>query len=345
MNEALEFLQEYKEKVNPELERYLQGKLADVRKMGKDVERTLEALIEISRGGKRFRGGLMSLGYKVAGGQDEEKILVASKFAEIFHLGLMVQDDVMDQDETRRGQPTVHMMFEPLHYGEAMATLVGDLTYAWGMEILLESGFEQSKVMGAVSEYQRYFERVVYGQMMDVAAANTGRDLGKEEILEVLRAKTAEYMGVLPFVVGARLAGVHDEQVLELYREYGLNLGWAFQIQDDVLSVYGQEEIGKPVGSDLREKKQTLLVMHIREHGTKEQLEELNLAWGKANLSMEDVERVRKVMKMAGSYDYVVGEGKKYVDQGKGLIGRLTEDSELQVIMKELIEYMIERVI
>ena len=343
MNKALDFLQEYKGKVNPQIEEFLQGKLVEMGGYGTEIKKAMETFIELAKEGKRFRGGLMYLGYKVAGGENEEEIIKASKFVEIFHVGLVVQDDVMDQDKMRRGKPTVHSVYADEHFGESMGVLVGDLCLSWAMEILLNSQFGQARVMAVMSEYQRYFERVVVGQMMDVSAGVRGEVSGDEEILQILQMKTAEYTGVLPLVAGVRLAGISDESELNKYREYGVNLGWAFQIMDDMLSIFGSD-IGKRVGNDLTEKKQTMLVRYLREHGSVEQVKVLDKVWGKKEIEEEELEAVRKAMRESGAYDYVKGEGEKYVEKAKRVVGELGVDGDLQEVMNEMVEYMRERI-
>ena len=117
--------------------------------------------------------------------------------------------------------------------------------------------------------------------------------MSEKEILNVLQIKSGEYSCVMPLCIGALLAGANDEYIENLTK-YGLSLGWAFQIQDDILGTFGNEkETGKPIDSDIREGKQTLLVLHLKKHGTQAQRSLLVNVLGKKTATKQEVENLR----------------------------------------------------
>ena len=193
-------------------------------------------------------------------GKDEKEIVKAAVVMELFHLGLLIQDDVMDRDELRRGVKTIHVRYPDLHLGEAVANCVGDLTFGWGMEIISKLNIQSSKVVAAMSVWGKYFARVGYGQILDVMKV-----ADQTTLLNILALKSGEYSCVLPLLMGATLGGAQAELLDKLTR-YGMELGWVFQLRDDWLADFGEsQKTGKPVGNDRREGKKTLATMYGRE--------------------------------------------------------------------------------
>lgn len=336
-------------------EKYLQKKIDEATTISKIPAELLKRFLATARRGKKIRGSLVVLGYEACGGTDHDAILDASLFIELFHAGVLVHDDFMDRDHLRRGLPTIHEQFkeigksiqvkhDPLHYGNAMEVNVGDAAYYLSWEKLMASSFPPDRLVDAGKIYADYIVRVVHGQVLDITTTSI-HSISEEDILKVLRHKAAEYTGVLPLLVGATLAGEKDKKIPQAIKGYGLAFGWAFQIQDDVLNIFGNEDdSGKPVGSDIREGKNTLLMLHLSQHGTKEQRAFQKRVLGNPDITNDDVLNMREILKAAGSYQYVVDLGWKYVEEGKKAIPLITENSKLKTILESLIVYMMERV-
>ncbi len=349
------YLADYLAKSEPLFEEYLEKKIAEAGKISKIPTELLKRFLATARRGKKIRGALTVLGYEAAGGKNEEAILDASLAIELFHAGILVHDDFMDEDYLRRGLPTLHKQFEevgraikvntsPLHYGEAMAVNVGDAAYYLSWEKLMNSKFPSELIVAAGKLFADYIIRVVHGQVLDITNT-TIKSMTEEDILKVLRYKAAEYTGVLPMLTGATLGGLVDKDKFAAIKEYGLAFGWAFQIQDDLLGIFGdEEEFGKPVGSDLREGKNTLLMLHLSQHGNLDQRRFQRKVLGNKKITKDDVLKMRQILKAAGSYQYVVDLGWKYVAEGKTQIPLITSDKKLQEILELLIVYMMERV-
>lgn len=350
-----QYLKDYLAKSDPLFEEYLQKKIDEAGKISKIPAELLKRFLDTARRGKKIRGALVVLGYEAAGGTDHQTIVDASLVIELFHAGVLVHDDFMDEDDLRRGLPTIHKQFEeigqaikvntsPLHYGESMAVNAGDAAYYLSWEKLMGTKFPSERLVEAGRVYADYVIRVVHGQVLDITNT-TIKSLTEEDILKVLKYKAAEYTGVLPLLVGAALAGEKDEKKLLAIKDYGLAFGWAFQIQDDILGMFGNEQkVGKPVGSDLREGKNTLLMLHLSQHGTPQQRTFQEKVLGNKNITKDDVLKMRQILKGIGSYQYVVDLGWKYVEKGKKQIPLITNNQQLKTILESLIVYMMERV-
>ncbi len=252
----------YKPQIDQEIERELAKRLVEVGEISPEIGKVVTAMQELSVGGKRLRGLLTILGYELAGAKASAEVVKAGVIMELFHLGLLIQDDVMDRDSLRRTVQTIHARYTDLHLGESIAICAGDLTFGWGMEILanLKSQIKNSQIVEAMEVWGKYFARVGYGQMLDVS-----KIADEETLLSILNLKSGEYTCVLPLLFGATLGGASEELKVGLVK-YGMELGWVFQLRDDWLGEFGESaKTGKPVGNDSREGKKTMATMYGKE--------------------------------------------------------------------------------
>jgi geranylgeranyl diphosphate synthase type I len=252
-----QFTQTYKPQIDIAIAEELENRLTEVGKISPHLAPVIEAIKELSVGGKRLRALLVILGYQLAGKEINTEIIKAGTAIELFHLGLMIQDDVMDRDEKRRGVATIHTRYDDRHLGETIATLAGDYTYGWCSEILSSLELDPTIVNQAMRVWSKYFVRVGYGQTLDSMAI-----ADNETILKILSIKSGEYSCVMPLLIGATLGG-GDQTLLSGLEQYGMELGHVFQLRDDWLGMYGDpDKTGKPVGHDQREGKHTYAVLN-----------------------------------------------------------------------------------
>jgi geranylgeranyl diphosphate synthase type I len=247
---------------------------------------------DLLSGGKRFRAQFCYWGWRsvipggesrAVPGEDELDSLVdVCAGLEIFHAAALVHDDIIDNSDTRRGMPSVHRRFESLHeaegwsgsadsFGRGSAVLFGDLLLAWSDELITRG------ILGAPSANALLAARdavdimrteVTLGQYLDILEERAWASVPPAEALSraerVIVYKAAKYSVEAPLVIGASLRGASAGQ-LEALRSFGLPLGIAFQLRDDILGVFGDaERTGKPSGDDLREGKRTVLVSLTR---------------------------------------------------------------------------------
>lgn len=221
-------------------------------------------------GGKRLRPLFAYWGWRSAGGDgDDAGLITAAASLELLHACALVHDDVMDASDTRRGRPAAHAAFAVQHreagwtgdpdaFGTAAAILLGDLLLSWSDSMFASAaiGVEQQATARAVYDNMR--QLVMAGQYLDVLVQARAR-FSIDEALRVIEFKTSKYTVEGPLHLGAAVAGA-PRAVFEALSAYGLALGEAFQLRDDVLGVFGDPAMtGKPAGDDLREGKQTLL--------------------------------------------------------------------------------------
>lgn len=264
-------MKRHRKKVSEYLESYI-DELEDSRGPDNDVE---EKLLPLVKQGKMVRAFLISRAYSFFRDDQPEDILKAGGAVELAHTGLLIQDDVIDRDTMRRGMAAIHVQYrqqaeqsghdEPGHYGESMANCLGDTAFFLGFRLLCEleaSGGISRKVC---RHYCEALADVGLGEMRDIEMAFSNREVSKEEVLEMYRQKTARYTFSLPLAIGAELAG-EDSQTVSTLKSIGEDIGVIFQIKDDELGLFGDpEKTGKPVGSDLEEKKKTLHLLHLLE--------------------------------------------------------------------------------
>jgi len=240
-------------------------------RLGPDAQRLVEhARVSVS-GGKRFRAAFCWWGHHaVAEPTDPVALVRACSSLELLHASALVHDDYMDASAVRRGRPATHRAFEQLHrehgwaaspeqYGASAAILLGDLLLSWSDELLRTCGLPADRVLDALAYFDLTRSEVVTGQFLDVSAQARG-EADVDTAMTVLRYKSAKYSIERPLHIGAALAGASPEMITQLSR-FGLPLGEAFQLRDDLLGVFGDPAVtGKPAGDDLIEGKRTVLV-------------------------------------------------------------------------------------
>lgn len=218
----------------------------------------------IKAGGKKFRPALTLLSCQAVGGKPE-KALKAAAAIELTHTFSLIHDDIMDNDDTRRGKPAVHKV-----WGEPLAILAGDSLFAKSFELLSQSAEDNiayERVVDALQVLTNSCINICEGQALDMAFEDTF-NVTKDEYMNMIYKKTGDLI-TASTTIGAIIGGASSNEIQAL-RTYGKQIGLAFQIQDDYIDLTGDESIGKPVGSDLVEGKKTLMVVYALEKANKE---------------------------------------------------------------------------
>ncbi|MCA1823474.1 MAG: polyprenyl synthetase family protein [Frankia sp.] len=262
-------------------------------------------------GGKRLRPAFCYWGWRAAGGADSDAIVRAAAALEILHACALIHDDVMDGSETRRGRPAVHRRFAALHRGEAWrgspesfgaaaAILLGNMCLIWSDQMLHSAALDDDALRRARSTYDEMRVELMAGQYLDILESALG-GASVERALRVARYKSGRYTIERPLRLGAELAGASTSALSTLAR-YGLPLGDAFQLRDDVLGVFGDPaETGKPAGDDLREGKRTVLVAMAVQRATPAQAAVVRRHLGDPHLDTDGVVRLREVITDTGA--------------------------------------------
>ncbi|GAA2181923.1 polyprenyl synthetase family protein [Brooklawnia cerclae] len=288
------------------------------------VSPILPVLVDVARdltaGGKRLRPGFAYWGWIAAAGTDDvpEALLGAVSAFELLHVGVLIHDDVLDGSDTRHGRPAAHRQFEAWHragggsgdaeaFGRAMAVLLGDQLIVWSGELATTAGLEPDAWHRAAPYWHAVRTEVNSGQVLDVCAQyGVGRDPGasaEQVATRVLEEKTSRYTVQRPVQFGAAAGGA-DEHAIDALGRFGLALGRAFQLRDDLLGVFGDETTtGKPAAGDLREGKRTVLVARALESSP--DAAELQGLLGRADLTDPQIDRARGILVDSGAVESV----------------------------------------
>jgi geranylgeranyl diphosphate synthase, type I len=268
-------------------------------------------LEELMRGGKRLRPSFCAWAFVGAGGRDVEAALRAATSLELLQASALIHDDVMDGSDLRRGIPAAHRRFAALHqesgwlgdpdrFGAGAAVLLGDLCLGWADELLFRCGLDDAALMGAKPVYDRMRSEVMAGQYLDLVE-QAQAEVSAQRVLRVVRYKSAKYTIERPLHLGALLAGAGADRPPAL-SAYGLPLGEAFQLRDDVLGVFGDPAVtGKPAGDDLREGKHTLLVAVAMRRAGPTQADRMRAGLGDPQLGASEIDDLRGIIEATGA--------------------------------------------
>lgn len=305
------------ERIDAGLTAFLDERESSLAALGDDLLPVVHAARSfVLDGGKRLRPRFAYWGWRAAGGQDANPgIITAAASLELLHACALVHDDVMDASDTRRGNPAVHAAFAAQHraagwtgnadaFGTAAAILIGDLLLSWSDAMFASADLAPQHRPGTRRVYDGMRELVMAGQYLDVLVQARG-DFSVDEALRVITFKTSKYTVEGPLHLGAAAAGAPPE-VSAALSTYGLAVGEAFQLRDDVLGVFGDPQVtGKPAGDDLREGKQTLLTALAMQGATSGQAEMLQARLGSRTLSPGDIVALRNILVATGALEQV----------------------------------------
>ncbi|NJC22074.1 geranylgeranyl diphosphate synthase type I [Arthrobacter pigmenti] len=281
----------------------------------------VDAIEDLTTGGKKLRPLLCYWGWRGAGGADDDAgIITAGMALELFQAAALIHDDIIDRSDFRRGAPSVHRRFEARHidggwrldperFGAAAAILAGDLCLSLSEEAFAGIPGVPGGAGRARSIFNLMRTEVMAGQYLDLLeeAVGPAREAGDavERALTIVRFKSAKYSTEHPLRIGGALAGA-PESVLAGYSAFALPLGEAFQLRDDLLGVYGDPEMtGKPAGDDLREGKRTVLIAKALQHCDPADRAALNTGLGRSGLTDAEVVTLRTIIDRSGARDEV----------------------------------------
>jgi geranylgeranyl diphosphate synthase type I len=311
-----------------------------------------ERLYEASRyllkaGGKRLRPTILLLAAESLANIDplsaeyrrfpaadgtEVDVLTAAVSIEIIQSFTLIHDDIMDDDDMRRGVPAVHR-----EYDLSTAILAGDTLYSKAFENMLETGTSPQRSVRALSELATTCTEICEGQSLDIEFEKR-EAITPDEYLEMVELKTAVLYAAAASMPAVVLG--YDDAVEPLH-SYGLDIGRAFQIQDDVLDLTTPtEQLGKQRGSDLVENKQTIITVHARDQGV--DVDTLVSADSVEAVTEAEIDEAVGKLEAAGSIDYARERARELVASGKSHLDVLP-DNEAHETLDAIADYLIER--
>ncbi len=333
---AKDYLAWFKKVFDKQLLAFLHEKRKEAKEINPEAAVLVDEIIRFcSSGGQRVRPAFVYSGYVASGGKAKEAVLYACMSVELLHVFALMHDDIIDNSDLRRGEPTTHKKFEHFHtekkllgdkesFGLSSAILAGDLALSFAEEVLTSAPFPQERLRKVRYFFDQMKTQVIYGEYLDVLGGYK-KTLTEDEVLQILEYKTAKYTVERPLHIGAMLAGA-DYKNIEIFSRYGIPFGQAFQMQDDIVGTFGDEkEIGKPADSDIKEGKKTILLIKTYERATASERKLLKEVVGNQNATVGQIEAVKKLMKEKGSYDYCVKLSRELLRQA----GRAIETEKL----------------
>ena len=348
-----DLLKQYKSRVDRELERFFNQKLKKAEKIDPSSKEMVRLLKEYNlRGGKRIRAAMVYYGYRCFKNSKLNEILKATMSIELVQSYLLIHDDIIDNSDIRRGKPALHKSYEkiyknypkninPSHFGASMAIIAGDILAAFANEILAKLKLKEKYKTKAIGKLNWVNHTVIYGQALDMLS--NFKPITASDVSLIHRMKTASYTVEGPLHIGALLAGANNKQ-LKILSNYGIPLGKAFQIQDDILGLFGDEKkTGKPADSDLKEGKQTLLILKALEKADPKQKQIIKKALGNPKLTKSQLNQVRNIVKQTGSLGFCHDKAKEMIIQAKSAIQKSRFKKPGKEFLINIAGYMLER--
>ena len=316
-------------------------------------------------GGKRLRPAVLLFCVGAVGG-DEQMALSAAAAVEIFHTWTLVHDDIIDRDDTRRGAPTVHERFfrkpstqqlfnnhdgDSRHYGISVAVLAGDVQHGWGISLMTElttkfglNPLVTLKIMNTLDT--RVLCTLVDGEMLDIQYSKLPIErLTVEQIETMLWKKTGalfEFCGTSGAAIGMNTPDFEHPYAVSL-AAFCSACGSAFQLQDDILGVIGDEKVlGKPVGSDIRSGKRTVIVQHAYLNATPIERKVIDDTLGSLQASDDQIQEVTEILKRRDGISFTAERAKFHVDRALKVLDGIPP-SKYRDWLKEWAELMVER--
>lgn len=344
----LEFYLYYKDVYklcNEELKKY-NDKLKDNTNL--IIEDAINEFIRMNSEGKYIRAFLIALGYHMTNKKDNKYLPLAVSY-ETFQTAILIHDDYMDESTTRRTKPTIPVHYnekyeivdkkESNHLSNSLAICIGDLGFFYATNIISEEYKNNANLANILSLYSKIQMNTVKGQLLDIELPfiSKYKNLNNltPSVLEIYKYKTAWYSIIGPYLLGRTIATSQPSKIINALE----NLGIAFQIKDDLLGIYQDSSILGKDSNDISEFKQTILYAYIKDN-KKDYLEDLLKYYGKKDLKVTDIEKVRQIMISSKAKEYATNKMQELFKKSKEQINELTIDENLKNILLGFITYL-----
>lgn len=267
----------------------------------------------VLRDGKRIRPILFVIGYLGYAKRIAANLYTSALSIELLHDFMLVHDDIIDKSPTRRGKPSMHELlnkylkdYKNIKFnGQDLSIVVGDVMYATAINAYLSINENMQRKEKALKKFIEATIHTGSGEFIELLnGAKSIEKVTKQDINKIYDYKTARYTFSTPLSMGAILAGAKETEINKLFK-FGIYLGRAFQIQDDILGMFGKEgKIGKSTLSDLQEAKKTLLIWHAYNYSVRKNKIIIKQILSKNNIARRDLLSMQRIIKEAGSLKY-----------------------------------------
>lgn len=307
------------------------------------------------RDGKRIRPILLMLGYEGYRGliNRQNEILKLALALELMHSFLLIQDDIIDKSELRRGGKALHLLTQD-HFknmthtstiGADVALVLGDVLFTNALELISDAAISRKVKEEYMNIFFKTYEKTAWGQIMDTVYSLPKKlSMDPELPLQISSMKTAYYTIYYPLLMGHVLSGRRNGEEEKAIEEFALPLGLAFQLRDDLLGVFARSsEIGKSSDSDIEEGKATLLVYETLERLKGEEKRRFSSAFTKQKKNARDIAFIRKAMETSGARESVVATQRQYIHDARHALDRLRLRDRVRVRLHGLVDMLDDR--
>jgi len=340
--------------VNRIIDAYFEESIASAGSISESYQQLWKELRSLlNSGGKRIRPKMTILSYEAFGGKDYKKILPIAAAQEFLHFSLLIHDDIIDRDYVRYGtaniagcydtryQPFARNKQDRLHYANSAALLGGDLMLSTAYQMIATANVpNKDKIIAQTLLGQSIFE-VAAGELLDTESAFIPSKSG--DALLIARYKTASYSFLIPLLTGARLAAASEIQQKNL-RVFAIALGIAYQLVDDLLGTFGEEELtGKSISSDIREGKHTFMAEQCIEHLSSDDRVIFNASFANPAATPEMIVRVKELFVATGAKAATEKAIASYAEEANNALQNLELDQPHKDAFEQLINKVTNR--
>jgi len=325
-------LWEIKNKIELELKQYLRNldKLYSLRTLSPLISESIKEFV--LRKGKRIRPCLFIIGYKAFSSKNPRGLYTSALSLELLHDFMLVHDDIIDKSDTRRGEPSMHVILDKylLGYkklkfdGKDLAIAIGDVIYASSIHSFLSIEEDIKRKETALKKLIEAAISTGAGEFIELLSGVTDiSKITKQNIYKIYDFKTANYTFASPLTVGAILAGASKTDSEKLFN-YGIYVGRAFQIKDDIIGLFGREsEIGKSNLTDIREAKKTLLLWYAYHNSSQKDKNKIKAVFSKINVGRRELKTIKIIVTRSGALLYAKEEIKSCLDKSHVILASL----------------------
>lgn len=344
----------FKQEVDLKITRYFDENISQARKRDKFLADILVYAKKISlEGGKRLRPALFFYGAISTGRNklERKKLIRLAAAIELVHIFLLIHDDVIDRGDLRHGIATINSQYAKIgkkifklkdsqHFGNSVAIIMGDMVYTMAMELIIEAGLDARKSNEIILKLQKIVANTIIGQSQDMLI-ECKKTVLEKEVLKMYENKTAKYSFEGPLHLGLILADGKNEKVLKGFSEYAMALGIAFQIQDDIMGIFGNEKkMGKSAQSDITEGKKTILVLKAQQNATAAQRKSMQQILGNSAITKKDILEFQKIIRETGALEYASKMASGYIRKAQRVIVGLKINSETKEFLTGMADYL-----
>ena len=339
-------IEQITKEINLALRHQVQGLTAQINEIDEQLILVSDSLSDYLSEGKRFRALFAVLGFLGADGKLSSEIFRAVSALELLQASALIHDDLIDDSDTRRGKAAIHKQFAIKHgekFGTSAAILIGDLALIWSEQVLQNSEIKQSKMSQCGQIFSEMRNELMAGQLLDIFE-QTQSGFSIERSLKIARFKSGKYSIERPLHFGAALSDSSDLQnFYTVYSDFGLPLGEAFQLRDDLLGIYGDPHItGKPAGDDLREGKKTALIAYAFERGSNSVRDLIQSKLG-TPLSQIEIEQLIMAINETGAVAHIENLIEKLSESALDSLSQANINQSARKMLEQMVELVTKR--